>query len=291
MPDYPKPPYPGQRQPMPGSTAKMDPRPDHGETSYKGSGRLQGKRAIITGGDSGIGRAVAIAYAREGADVLIAYLDETEDAKEVAALVEKEGRKALLVEGDLSSADHCRAVVDRAARELGGVDILVNNAGIGAGIGAPESVPLDEWKRTVDVNLTGVFACAQAAARAMIKAGKGGAIINLASILGFAASEPVPASAYAATKGAVVNLTRDLAVHWAPHNIRVNALGPAYFPSDMTGGIFEDKDLLAEIERRTPMGRVGRPHELDGPVVFLASDASSYITGQTLYVDGGWTAW
>ena len=114
MPDHPKPPFPSQRQPMPGSTAKMDPRPDHGETSYKGSGRLKGKRAIITGGDSGIGRAVAIAFAREGADILIAYLDEKEDAGEVAALIEKEGRKAVLVEGDLRSADHCRKVVDQA---------------------------------------------------------------------------------------------------------------------------------------------------------------------------------
>src|SRR6201989_2378534 len=128
MPDYPKPPYPGQRQPMPGSTAKMDPRPDHGETSYKGSGRLQGKRAIITGGDSGIGRAVAIAFAREGADILIAYLDETDDAQEVADLIEQEGRKAVLVAGALCSADPCRAVVEGAVRELGGVDILVNNA-------------------------------------------------------------------------------------------------------------------------------------------------------------------
>src|SRR3954454_25198393 len=128
MQDHPKPPFPSQRQPMPGSTAKMDPRPDHGETSYKGSGRLRGRRAIITGGDSGIGRAVAIAFAREGADILIAYLNEAEDAREVAAVIEKEGRRAALVEGDLRSADHCRAVVDRAVRELGGVDILVNNA-------------------------------------------------------------------------------------------------------------------------------------------------------------------
>ena len=125
---FPRPPFPAQRQSMPGSTAKMNPRPDHGESSYKGSGKLLGKRAIITGGDSGIGRAVAIAFAREGADILIAYLEENDHAKEVAGLIEKEGRKAVLVEGDLRSADHCREVVDRAVRELGGVDILVNNA-------------------------------------------------------------------------------------------------------------------------------------------------------------------
>jgi gluconate 5-dehydrogenase len=143
----------------------------------------------------------------------------------------------------------------------------------------------------VDVNLTGVFLCARAAGKAMMKTGRGGKIINLASILGAVGSEPAPAVAYAATKGAVVNLTRDLAIHWAPHNIRVNALGPAYFPSEMTSGLMADPAMLAAVEQRTPMGRVGRPEELKGPVVFLASDSSSYVTGQTLYVDGGWTAW
>jgi NAD(P)-dependent dehydrogenase (short-subunit alcohol dehydrogenase family) len=126
--DYPKPPYPSQKQPMPGSTSEMNPRPDHGETSYKGSGRLQGMKAVITGGDSGIGRAVAIAYAREGADILIAYLSEKDDADEVKALIEKEGRKAVLVAGDLQDPDHCRSVIKRAVAELGGIDILVNNA-------------------------------------------------------------------------------------------------------------------------------------------------------------------
>src|SRR6201991_50257 len=126
--DYPKPPYPSQKQPMPGSTAKMDPRPDHGETSYKGSGRLKGLKAVITGGDSGIGRAVAIAYAREGADVLISYLSEKEDAEEVKALIEGGGRKAVLISGDIQEPDHCRTVIRKAVEELGGVDILVNNA-------------------------------------------------------------------------------------------------------------------------------------------------------------------
>src|ERR1700740_322692 len=126
--DYPKPPYPSQKQPMPGSTAEMDPRPDHGGTSYKGAGRLKGMKAVITGGDSGIGRAVAIAYAREGADVLIAYLSENDDAKEVKKLIEKEGRKAVLVSGDIQNPDHCRAVIKKAVDELGGIDVLVNNA-------------------------------------------------------------------------------------------------------------------------------------------------------------------
>lgn len=153
MPDYPKPPYSSQKQSMPGLTAKMDPRPDHGEASYKGAGRLNGKRAIITGGDSGIGRAVAIAFAREGADVLIAYLEEHEDAKEVAAFVEAEGRKVVLVEGDLRSADHCRKVVDRAVRDLGGVDILVNNAAHRATFKDLGDISDEEWRMTFDVNI------------------------------------------------------------------------------------------------------------------------------------------
>ena len=143
----------------------------------------------------------------------------------------------------------------------------------------------------IDVNLTGAFLCAPAAARVMIAAGTGGRIINIASILGVGASEPFPTAPYAATKGAVVNLTRDLAVHWAQHGILANALGPSYFPSEMTETLMALPETKQAIDRRTPLGRVGRPEELKGAVVFLASQASSYITGQTLYVDGGWTAW
>jgi NAD(P)-dependent dehydrogenase (short-subunit alcohol dehydrogenase family) len=251
---------------------------------------LTGKVAVVTGAGAGLGANFSRALAEAGAAVVCADIN-TEHAQRTASKLTGDGFMAVAVHADVTSEKDIEEMIQRAVDEFGGVDILVNNAGIGSGIGAPETIPLNEWKRVVDVNLTGVFACAQAAARAMIKAGKGGAIINLASILGHGASLPVAASAYAATKGAVVNLTRDLAVHWAQHNIRVNALGPAYFPSDMTGGIFDDENLLAEIERLTPMGRVGKPNELDGPVVFLASDASSYITGQILYVDGGWTAW
>jgi NAD(P)-dependent dehydrogenase (short-subunit alcohol dehydrogenase family) len=251
---------------------------------------LTGKVAVVTGAGAGLGARFSQALAQAGASVVCSDIN-TEHAERTAATLKKDGFKAVGIHADVTSEADIEQMIQRAVDEFGGVDILVNNAGIGGSIGAPETVSIDEWKRTLDINLTGVFACAQAAARAMIAAGKGGSIINLASILGHGASEPVPASAYAATKGAVVNLTRDLAVHWASHNIRVNALGPAYFPSDMTGGLVEDKGLVAEIERRTPMGRMGRQEELDGPVVFLASDASSYITGQTLYVDGGWTAW
>ena len=179
MLDYPRPPYPSQSQQMPGSTAKMDPRPDHGETSYKGSGRLHGKRAIITGGDSGIGRAVAIAFAREGADILIAYLDEQDDAKEIAELVEKEGRKVVLVDGDLRSPDHCRKVVDRAVSELGGVDILVNNAAHQATFKDLAEISDEEWRMTFDVNIHAMFFLTKAAVPHMQP---GGAIINTASV-------------------------------------------------------------------------------------------------------------
>ncbi|GIQ75561.1 hypothetical protein BraRD5C2_40020 [Bradyrhizobium sp. RD5-C2] len=206
MPDYPKPPYPTQRQPMPGSTAKMDPRPDHGETSYKGSGRLQGKRAIVTGGDSGIGRAVAIAFAREGADLLIAYLDEHEDAKEVAAFVEAEGRKVVLVDGDIRSADHCRKIVDRAVRELGGVDILVNNAAHQATFKDLSDISDEEWRLTFDVNIHAMVFLAKAAVPHMKP---GSAIINAASVN---ADMPNPTLlAYATTKGAIQNFTGGLA--------------------------------------------------------------------------------
>ncbi|MBV8696361.1 MAG: SDR family NAD(P)-dependent oxidoreductase, partial [Bradyrhizobium sp.] len=161
--EFPKPPFPGQTQPMPGSTSKMNPRPDHGETTYRGSGRLSGKKAIITGGDSGIGRAVAIAYAREGADILIAYLNENEDASEVEELIEQEGRKVVLVPGDLQDPDHCRAVVQRAVDELGGVDILVNNAAHQATFKEITDISDEEWEATFRTNIHAMFYLTKAA--------------------------------------------------------------------------------------------------------------------------------
>lgn len=281
MPDYPKPPYPGQRQPMPGSTAKMDPRPDHGETSYKGSGRLQGKRAIITGGDSGIGRAVAIAYAREGADVLIAYLDETEDAKEVAALVEKEGRKALLVEGDLSSADHCRAVVDRAARELGGVDILVNNAAHQATFADIGDISDEEWRMTFEVNIHAMFFLAKAAVPHMKP---GGAIINTASVN---ADMPNPILlAYATTKGAIQNFTGGLAQMLAERGIRVNAVAPGPIWTPLIPSTMPD-EAVKNFGKQVPFKRAGQPAELATAYVMLADPLSSYTSGTTVAVTGG----
>jgi NAD(P)-dependent dehydrogenase (short-subunit alcohol dehydrogenase family) len=281
MQNYPKPPFPSQRQPMPGSTAKMDPPPDHGETSYKGSGRLQGLRAIITGGDSGIGRAVAIAFAREGADILIAYLNEAEDANEVAALIEKEGRKAVLVEGDLRSADHCRDVVGRAVREFGGVDILVNNAAHQATFADIGDISDEEWRMTFEVNIHAMFFLAQAAVPHMKS---GGAIINTASVN---SDMPNPTLlAYATTKGAIQNFTGGLAQMLAEKGIRVNAVAPGpiwtpLIPSTMP------EDAVKNFGKQVPLKRAGQPAELATAYVMLADPLSSYTSGTTVAVTGG----
>ncbi|MCS3447380.1 MULTISPECIES: glucose 1-dehydrogenase [Bradyrhizobium] len=281
MPEYPKPPFPSQRQPMPGSTGKMDPRPDHGETSYKGSGRLQGKCAIITGGDSGIGRAVAIAFAREGADVLIAYLDESDDAKEVAAMIEKEGRRAVLVEGDLRSADHCRTVVDRAVQELGGVDILVNNAAHQATFADIGDISDEEWRMTFEVNIHAMFYLAKAAVPHMKP---GGAIINTASVN---SDMPNPILlAYATTKGAIQNFTGGLAQMLAENGIRVNAVAPGpiwtpLIPSTMP------EETVKNFGKQVPLKRAGQPAELATAYVMLADPLSSYTSGTTVAVTGG----
>ncbi|WFU31649.1 SDR family oxidoreductase [Bradyrhizobium brasilense] len=281
MPDYPKPPFPDQRQPMPGSTAKMDPRPDHGEASYKGSGRLQGKRAIITGGDSGIGRAIAIAFAREGADILIAYLDEIDDAKEVAALIEKEGRKAILVDGDLRSADHCRAVVGRAVRDLGGVDILVNNAAHQATFADIGDISDEEWRMTFEVNIHAMFFLAKAAVPHMKP---GAAIINTASVN---SDMPNPILlAYATTKGAIQNFTGGLAQMLAERGIRVNAVAPGPIWTPLIPSSMPD-DAVKNFGKQVPMKRAGQPAELATAYVMLADPLSSYTSGTTVAVTGG----
>jgi len=281
MPDYPQPPYPRQHQPMPGSTAKMDPRPDHGETSYKGSGRLQGKRAIITGGDSGIGRAVAIAFAREGADILIAYRNESEDAKEVADLIAKEGRKAVLVEGDLRSADHCREVVERAVRDLGGIDILVNNAAHQATFKDLGDISDEEWRMTFDVNIHAMFFLAKAAVPHMKP---GGAIINTASVN---SDMPNPILlAYATTKGAIQNFTGGLAQMLAGKGIRVNAVAPGPIWTPLIPSTMPD-EAVQNFGKQVPLKRAGQPAELATAYVMLADPLSSYTSGTTVAVTGG----
>ncbi|UYO46409.1 SDR family oxidoreductase [Rhodopseudomonas palustris] len=278
---YPEPPYPSQRQSMPGSTDKMTPRPDHGEHSYKGSGKLTGKVAIITGGDSGIGRAVAIAYAREGADLLIAYLNEDEDAQQVKTLVEAEGRKAVLVAGDISQPDHCRKLVDRAVKDLGGIDILVNNAAHQATFNDIGDISDEEWQTTFAVNIHAMFYLTKAAVPHMKP---GSAIINTASVN---SDMPNPILlAYATTKGAIQNFTGGLAQMLADKGIRANAVAPGpiwtpLIPSTMP------EDSVKNFGKQVPLGRAGQPAELATAYVMLADPLSSYTSGTTVAVTGG----
>jgi hypothetical protein len=278
---HPKPPYPDQRQDMPGATSKMNPRPDHGEASYKGSGRLSGRKAVITGGDSGIGRAVAIAYAREGADVLIVYLDEHDDAHEVKALVEKEGRKAILLAGDLKNPAQCRFVVQHAVETLGGIDILVNNAAHQATFKDIADISDEEWETTFQTNIHAMFYLCKAAVPHMKP---GGAIINTASIN---SDMPNPILlAYATTKGAIQNFTGGLAQMLAGKGIRVNAVAPGpiwtpLIPSTMP------EDAVKNFGAQVPMKRAGQPAELATAYVMLADPLSSYTSGTTVAVTGG----
>lgn len=277
----PKPPLPEQQQQAPGTTGAMDPQPDHGEESYEGSGRLEGKCAIITGGDSGIGRAVAIAFAREGADVLIAYLSEDEDAKDTAQWVEKAGRNCHLVAGDISDPAHCRKIVEQAVEKLGGLDILVNNAAHQRTFDKLEDIPDEEWQRTFAVNMHAMFYLAKAA---LPHLGKGGAIINTASIN---SDEPNPGLLpYATTKGAIQNFTAGLAQLLADESIRVNCVAPGpvwtpLIPATMPA------DAVKKFGASYPIGRPAQPAELAPPYVMLASDEASYISGATIAVTGG----
>ena len=281
MTEYPKPPYPEQQQEPPGYTKKMKPLPDHGEQSYKGSGRLKGKRAVITGGDSGIGRAVAIAYAREGADILISYLEEEEDAKDTAKLVEEAGQKAILVAGDVQDPKHCRAIIDKAVSELGGIDILVNNAAHQATFKDIEDISDEEWDLTFRVNIHAMFYLTKAAVPHMKE---GSVIINTASINSDAPNPTL--LAYATTKGAIHNFTAGLAQLLAKKGIRANAVAPGpiwtpLIPSTMPA------EHVAKFGENTPMKRAGQPAELATAYVMLADPLSSYVSGATIAVTGG----
>jgi NAD(P)-dependent dehydrogenase (short-subunit alcohol dehydrogenase family) len=278
---YPKPPFPDQPQPMPGRTADMDPRPDHGETSYEGHGRLRGKRALITGADSGIGRAVAIAFAREGADVAIAYLNEHEDATETARHVEAAGRKAVLLPGDISQASFCRTLVEQAVAGLGGLDILVNNAAHQKTVESLEDLTEEELDLTFRTNIIAMFLITKAA---LPHLGEGASIINTTSVN---ADTPSPQLlAYATTKGAIQNFTGGLAQMLAEKGIRVNCVAPGpiwtpLIPSTMPA------EKVTSFGSQVPMKRPGQPVELAPAYVMLASDEASYISGATIAVTGG----
>jgi NAD(P)-dependent dehydrogenase (short-subunit alcohol dehydrogenase family) len=278
---HPVPPFPKQQQDMPGLTKDMSPVPDHGERSYRGSGLLDGRAAIVTGGDSGIGRAVAIAYAREGADVLISYLSEHEDAEETARWVKEAGRRAVTVPGDIQDAGHCRAIVEKAMAAFGRIDVLVNNAAHQASISEPEEFSEEEWESTFRVNIHAMFYLAKAALPHMKP---GGSIINTTSIQ---SSNPTPQLlAYATTKGAITNFTQGLAQALGERGIRVNAVAPGpiwtpLIPSTMP------EEKVANFGKDTPLGRPGQPAELAGAYVLLASDRGSYINGAVIPVTGG----
>jgi len=281
MTDYPTPPFPEQQQEMPGRTDAMDPRPDHGESTYQGSGKLTDKKTIVTGGDSGIGRAVALAFAREGADVLIAYLDEDDDAAETKRLVEEAGRQAILVPGDLSDPAHCRDVVAQAAAAFGRIDVLVNNAAHQATFQELQDIPDEEWQKTFATNIHAMFYLAKAAVPHMTA---GSSIINTTSINAQDPSQQL--LAYATTKGAIYNFTSGLGQLLAAQKIRVNAVAPGpvwtpLIPSTMP------PESVKTFGQNTPLGRAAQPAELAPPYVWLASDEASYITGATIPVTGG----
>jgi NAD(P)-dependent dehydrogenase (short-subunit alcohol dehydrogenase family) len=278
----PAPPFDQQPQIRPpGLIREMNPRPDHGEESYKGSGRLKDKKAIITGADSGIGRAVAIAFAREGADVLISYLSEHEDAQDTARLIETAGRKAVLVPGDISDPAHCRAIIDKAVQDFGRIDVLVNNAAHQMTFQSLDEITDEEWDYTFRTNIFAMFYLAKAAAPHM---GEGGAIINTTSIN---ADDPSPQLLpYATSKGAIQNFTAGLAQLLAEKKIRVNCVAPGpiwtpLIPSTMP------PEKVKNFGKQAPMQRPGQPKELAPVYVMLAADEASYVSGATVAVTGG----
>ncbi|MFO1503234.1 MAG: glucose 1-dehydrogenase [Steroidobacteraceae bacterium] len=281
MPEFPKPPFPKQQQPVPGKSTAMDPEPDYGDKTYRGSGRLKDKAAVITGADSGIGRAVALAYAREGADVLVAYLNEHDDARETRRLVEGAGRRCELFAGDIGDPKVCRNLIEAAAEAFGRIDILVNNAAHQMSFERIEDITDEEWDRTFAVNISAMFHLTKAAVKHMKH---GGAIINTASVN---ADSPSPQLlAYATTKGAIQNFSGGLAQLLAERGIRVNAVAPGpvwtpLIPSTMP------EEKVSHFGEQYPMKRPAQPRELAPVYVMLATDEASYVSGATIAVTGG----
>jgi len=277
----PNPPFKKQQQAYPGTTDALRPRPDHGEHSYKGSGKLHGKAALITGADSGIGRAVAIAFAREGADVLISYWNEHDDAKETARWVEQAGRRAVLMPGDIADPRHCGDLVNKAAEQFGRIDIIVNNAAFQQGADNIDDISVDDWQRHFDVNLHAMFYIVKAA---MPHLKSGASIINTASING---KSPKPKQlAYSATKAAIMNFTANLAQLLAQKGIRANAVLPGPVWTPLITSTMEPEEI-ENFGQQVPMKRPGQPAELAPSYVLLASDDSSYMTGAMIAVTGG----
>lgn len=274
---------PKQDQPEPGLDKDLEPQTDRGERSYRGTGRLEGRKALITGADSGIGAAVAIGFAREGADVALCYLPEEEaDAVDIARLVEEAGRKAVKLPGDLRDAEFCRTMVQEAAQQLGGLDILVNNAGKQVAVEKLEDLSDEQLDDTFKTNIYSFFRITREALKHLQA---GSSIINTTSIQAYSPSPTL--LDYASTKAAINNFTKGLAQQLAPRGIRVNAVAPGPFWTPLQVSDGQPKEKLPEFGQSTPLGRAGQPTELAPAYVFLASSESSYVLGETLNVNGG----
>lgn len=269
------------RQQPPGTEAAMRDKPDHGEQSYQGSGRLEGKVAVITGADSGIGKAVAIAYAREGADVLVSYLNEHEDAQDTRQWVEKAGRKAVLMDGDLADKAHCQAIIDRAVEEWGRIDVLVSNAAYQMTYESVEEIPDEEWDRTLATNLSALFHLVKAALPHM---GPGASIIGSSSVN---SDSPNPTlMPYAMTKAGIANMIASLAQLLGPKGIRANSVAPGPIWTPLIEATMPE-EKVEKFGQNTPLGRPGQPVELAPVYVMLASDEASYVSGARVAVTGG----
>ncbi|OAV61461.1 SDR family oxidoreductase [Enteractinococcus helveticum] len=274
---------PKQDQPEPGFDSELVPKADHGETSYRGTGRLEGRRALITGADSGIGAAVAIAFAREGADVALNYLDvEQQDAQHVIQAIRDSGRKAIPLPGDIRDKAFCNQLVEDAVRELGGLDALVNNAGKQVISESLTDLPDDQWEETYNTNIHAMFWITKAALKHLPA---GSTIVNTTSIQGYNPNEML--IDYASTKAAINNFSKGLGQQLAPKGIRVNAVapGPIWTPIQPSQG--QPKEKLPHFGQNTPLGRAGQPTEIAPAFVFLTSPESSYVIGETLHVNGG----
>ena len=280
---YPKPPFPRQPQPVPGEAREMDPKPDHGEDSYQGSGKLKGRKALITGADSGIGRAAAIAYAREGADVALSYLpSERKDAAEVIALIETEGRKAIDLPGDITDENWCRQMVEQAVSALGGLDILVINAGRQQYREDISQVTSEDFDKTLKTNLYAMHWIAQAAVPHLPA---GASVITTASIQAYEPSAIL--LDYATTKAGIVAYTKALSKQLIEKGIRANVVapGPFWTPLQSSGG--QPQEAVMKFGEQVPLGRPGQPVEIAPVYVLLASQEGSYITGEVFGVTGG----
>lgn len=271
--------FPEQEQSQPGDQHKMNPEPEIIRKNYKGSGKLENKVALITGGDSGIGRSVAVYFAREGANVAIVYLEEDEDAAETKKMVEAEGRKCLIIEGDLKKEEFCKKVVSRCVGEFGGLNILVNNAAIQFSRDKVEDLTIEDIKETFETNIFPYFFVVK---EAMNHLKDGDTIINTTSVTAYRGSTHL--LDYSSTKGAIVTFTRSLSKMLAPKKIRVNAVAPGPIWTPLIPATIEG---VSDFGQDTPMGRAGQPSEVGPAYVFLAGEDSSYITGQVIHVNGG----